>query len=95
VLSMTDMGSRMSPVRPLGSYEMAMDWRGQRADVDLRTVRGALLLSGTGALENGRLRFAGQAEAAAGYEETLGNMLNLLGQRRMVSGKNVIGLEFR
>lgn len=95
VLSMTDMGSRMSPVRPLGSYEMAMDWRGQRADVALRTVRGALLLSGSGALENGRLRFAGQAEAAAGYEETLGNMLNLLGQRRMVNGKNVIGLEFR
>lgn len=95
VLSMTDMGSRMSPVRPLGSYEMAMDWRGQQADVNLRTVRGALLLSGTGALENGRLRFSGQAEAAAGYEETLGNMLNLLGQRRMVNGKNVIGLEFR
>lgn len=95
VLAMTDMGSRMSPVRPLGSYEMAMDWRGQQADVNLRTVRGALLLSGTGALENGRLRFSGQAEAAAGYEETLGNMLNLLGQRRMVNGKNVIGLEFR
>jgi general secretion pathway protein N len=95
VLTMTDMGSRMSPVRPLGSYEMAMDWRGQQADVNLRTVRGALLLTGTGALENGRLRFSGQAEAAAGYEETLGNMLNLLGQRRMVNGKNVIGLEFR
>lgn len=95
VLAMTDMGSRMSPVRPLGSYEMAMDWRGQQADVSLRTVRGALLLSGNGALENGRLRFSGQAEAAAGYEETLGNMLNLLGQRRMVNGKNVIGLEFR
>jgi general secretion pathway protein N len=95
VLSMTDMGSRMSPVKPLGSYEMAMDWRGQQADMNLRTVRGALQLSGSGALENGRLRFSGQAGAADGYEDTLGNLLNLLGQRRMVNGKNIIALEFR
>jgi general secretion pathway protein N len=95
VLAMTDMGSRMSPIKPLGSYEMAMDWRGQQADLSLRTVRGALLLSGSGALQNGRLQFSGQAEAASGYEETLGNLLNLLGQRRMVNGKNIIALEFR
>jgi general secretion pathway protein N len=95
VLSMTDMGSRMSPIKPLGSYEMAMDWRGLQADLSLRTVRGALLLSGSGTLENGRLRFSGQAQAAEGYEETLGNLLNLLGQRRMVNGKNTIALEFR
>ena len=95
VLSLSDMASRMSPIKPLGSYEMSMDWRGQRADLALRTVRGALLLSGSGALENGRLRFSGQASAAQGYEDTLGNLLNLLGQRRMVNGKNIIALEFR
>jgi general secretion pathway protein N len=95
VLSLTDMGSRMSPVKPLGSYEVAMDWRGQQADMALRTVRGALLLSGSGTLANGRLRFSGQASAADGYEDTLGNLLNLLGQRRMVNGKNIIALEFR
>lgn len=95
VLSLTDMGSRMSPIKPLGTYEMAMDWHGQRADVVLRTVTGALLLSGNGALENGRLRFSGQAAAADKYEDTLGNLLNLLGQRRMVNGKNIIALEFR
>ena len=95
VLSMTDMGSRMSPIRPLGSYEMAFDWRGNQADLNLRTVRGALVLTGSGMLQNGRLRFSGQASAAEGYEATLGNMLNLLGQRRMVNGKNIIALEFR
>jgi general secretion pathway protein N len=95
VLSLTDMGSRMSPVKPLGSYEVAMNWRGQQADLVLRTVRGALLLSGSGTLQNGRLRFSGQAQAAEGYEDTLGNLLNLLGQRRMVNGKNIIALEFR
>lgn len=95
VLSMTDMGSRMTPVKPLGSYEMAMDWHGQQASLSLRTVRGALLLSGAGTLQDGRLSFSGQAEAAKGYEDTLGNLLNLLGQRRMVNGKNIIALEFR
>lgn len=95
VLSLSDMGSRMAPIKPLGSYEMVMDWRGAQADLTLRTVRGALLLSGAGQLQHGRLRFSGQASAADGYEDTLGTMLNLLGQRRTVNGKNVIALEFR
>lgn len=95
VLTMTDMGSRVSPVKPLGSYEMAMDWHGQDAQLNLRTLKGALLLSGAGALDRGRLTFSGQATAAEGYEESLGNLLNLLGQRRMVNGKNIIALEFK
>ncbi len=95
VLAMNDMGSRMSPVKPLGSYQLAMDWRGQQAQLSLSTVRGALLLSGSGSLERGRLQFSGQAAAADGYEATLGNLLNLLGQRRMVGGKNIIALEFK
>ena len=95
VLTMADMGSRISPVKPLGSYEMAMDWHGQDAQLSLRTLKGALLLSGAGALDRGRLTFSGQATAAEGYEESLGNLLNLLGQRRMVNGKNIIALEFK
>jgi general secretion pathway protein N len=95
VLTMNDMGSRMTPIKPLGSYELAMDWQGQQAKLNLSTVHGALLLSGTGSLDRGRLQFSGQASAASGYEETLGNLLNLLGQRRMVGGKNIIALEFK
>jgi general secretion pathway protein N len=95
LLAMNDMGSRMAPVKPLGSYELTMDWSGQQAQLSLRTVRGALLLSGTGSLDKGRFQFAGQAQAANGYEETLGNLLSLLGQRRMVGGKNIIALEFK
>lgn len=94
-LDMKDMSSRLSPIKPLGSYQMAMDWRGKDAQMKLSTVRGPLLLSGDGALENGRFRFSGQAQAADGYEDTLGNLLNLLGQRRNVGGKNIIALEFR
>ena len=95
VLTLADMGSRMAPVKPLGTYEMAMDWHGQSAQLHLNTVRGALLLSGTGTLDNGRLRFSGDAQAADGFEDTLGNLLNLLGQRRTVNGKKIIALEFK
>jgi general secretion pathway protein N len=94
-LQMQDMSSRLVPIRPLGSYQMAMDWRGQQASLALDTVKGPLLLRGSGNLDRGRFQFSGQAEAAEGYESTLGNLLNLLGQRRSVGGKNVIALEFR
>lgn len=94
-LELTDMSSRMSPLRPLGSYLLALDWHGQRAQLTLSSVKGPLLLSGAGSLDQGRFQFSGQAEAADGYEDTLANLLNLLGQRRANSEKNVIALEFR
>lgn len=94
-LELTDMSSRMSPLRPLGSYLLALDWQGQRAQLSLSSVKGPLLLSGAGSLDQGRFQFSGQAEAADGYEDTLANLLNLLGQRRANSDKNVIALEFR
>lgn len=95
-LEMTDMSSKLSPIKPLGSYQLALDWRGQQAQLDLNSVKGPLLLSGKGSLQNGRLQFSGQAQAADGYEQSLGNLLNLLGQRRPTNdGKNIIALEFR
>lgn len=94
-LEMQDMASRLSPIRPLGSYELAFDWAGSEATLNLRSLKGPLLLDGKGALHNGRLNFSGQAQAAAGYEETLASLLNLLGQRRNDSDKNIIALEFR
>ncbi|MFM9437080.1 general secretion pathway protein N [Janthinobacterium sp. CG_23.3] len=94
-LELTDMASALSAVRPLGSYELAFDWRGQQAQLGLRSLKGPLLLEGGGALVNGRLQFSGQAQAATGYEETLASLLNLLGQRRTNSDKNIIALEFR
>ncbi|MGV8891824.1 MAG: type II secretion system protein N [Burkholderiaceae bacterium] len=94
-LDIEDIASRLSPIKPLGAYLVTMEWRGQSAQVLLKTVKGPLLLNGVGALENGRLRFSGTAEAAAGDQEKLANLLNLLGQRRTVAGREVIALEFR
>lgn len=94
-LQMEDIASRLSPIKPLGAYQLIMDWRGQRAQVELTSTRGPLLLSGAGELVNGRLRFSGRAEAEEGQEERLANLLNLLGQRRRVGDKDVIALEFK
>jgi general secretion pathway protein N len=94
-LQMDDIASRLSPIKPLGAYQLIMDWRGQQALVALKTVKGPMLLSGAGSLSNGRLQFSGKAEAEAGQEEKLANLLNLLGQRRKEGGKDVIALEFK
>ena len=94
-LEMNDIASRMSPIRPLGSYNLALDWRGLQAAVTLSTTKGPLQLSGSGTLDNGRLNFSGKAEAEAGQEEKLANLLNLLGQRRREGGKDIIALEFK
>lgn len=94
-LAMNDLGSRMSPIKPLGSYDLALDWHGTQASVMLKTVKGPMLLSGSGAFTNGRLQFSGTAQAEAGQEQRLANFLNLLGQRRKEGDKEVIALEFK
>lgn len=94
-LEMNDIASRLSPVKPLGTYNLALDWRGQQASVTLKTAAGPMLLSGSGVFANGRLQFSGKAEAESGHEERLANLLNLLGQRRREGDKDVIALEFR
>jgi general secretion pathway protein N len=70
-----------------------MVWSGQEAQLDLKTASGPLLLSGSGMLENGKLHFSGKAEAEAGQEQKLANLLNLLGQRQKEGDKNVFALK--
>lgn len=94
-LEMRDIASRLSSIKPLGAYDLTMDWQGQQAQISLNSLRGPLLLSGGGMLRNGRLQFSGKAEAEAGREEQLANFLNLLGQRRQEGNKNIIALEFK
>lgn len=94
-LEMTDIASRLSPIKPLGAYNLAFDWRGRQAQLTLKTIEGPMLLNGSGTLADGHLRFSGQVEAEAGQEERLANLLNLLGQRRRVGDKDVFALELK
>ena len=94
-LSLAEMASRLSPVRPLGSYKMSFDLHGANADVSLVTESGPMMLSGSGALNAGHFQFSGKAWAQEGQETKLANLLNLLGQRRKDGDKDVIALEFK
>ncbi|MEO8343772.1 MAG: type II secretion system protein N [Gallionella sp.] len=94
-LEMNDVASRLSAIKPLGSYDLAFDWHGTEASVLLKTVKGPMLLNGSGMLSNGRLQFSGSARAEAGQEQRLANFLNLLGQRRREGDTDVIALEFK
>ena len=94
-LEIVDVASRLSPVTPLGSYNIGLEWRGTQAAVMLKTLHGPMLLSGSGEINNGRLQFSGTARAEAGQEQRLGNFLNLLGQRSKEGDTDVIALEFK
>ncbi|MCU0943072.1 MAG: type II secretion system protein N [Hydrogenophaga sp.] len=78
-----DVASRLANVRPLGSYRASLraDTDGHTAQLDLATLSGALLLQGNGQWVGGRLRFAGDAQAAPGTEAALTNLLNIVGRR--------------
>jgi len=94
-LNLSEMASRLSPVRPLGSYKMSFDLQGTDADINLVTETGPMMLSGNGAVKAGHFQFSGKAWAQEGQEAKLANLLNLLGQRRKDGDKDVIALEFK
>ncbi|MDP2162670.1 MAG: type II secretion system protein N [Hydrogenophaga sp.] len=84
VVEALDMASRLSTLRPLGSYrfELQAGGDGQTATLDLSTLRGDLLLQGNGQWVGGRLRFTGDGQAAPGREAALANLLNIMGRRQ-------------
>ncbi len=94
-LAINDLGSRLSPIRPLGSYDMAVEYHGKSASITLKTVKGPMLLSGSGVIAEGHLQFSGTAQSEPGADERLANFINLLGQRRKEGDKEVIALELK
>lgn len=83
-LDATDISSSLSTLRPMGSYRLTLEGRGagQAPPSLLVTTReGALRISGSGQWTGQALRFNGEASAAAGSEEALANLLNIIGRR--------------
>lgn len=78
-----DMTSRLSTLRPLGSYRVNLQAtpEGNSASLQLQTLNGDLQLTGNGQWLGGRLRFQGIAQAAPGRETALENLLNIIGRR--------------
>lgn len=75
------MASRLSTLRPMGSYRLTLSG-GAAPSLLLDTLEGDLRLSGAGQWVGSRLRFAGEASAAPEREAALANLLNIIGQRR-------------
>lgn len=80
-LQLQQLGTRLSTLRPLGTYRVRMQG-GDDMAFTLDTLEGSLLLQGTGQLHNGHVRFNGEASAAPDAEAALSNLLNILGQRQ-------------
>jgi len=83
-LSLIDLSSRLSTLRPMGSYRL--QFQGSTAQspmhIQLDTLDGRLQLQGQGQWAGERWRFQGEASAAPEHEAALSNLLNVLGQRR-------------
>lgn len=82
-LQALSLSSRLSTLRPLGSYRLRLS--GQDAtsglQLELDTTQGALRLVGKGQQLAGRWRFQGLAQAEPGQYPVLANILNLIGNR--------------
>lgn len=81
-LTLTDLGSRVSRVSPLGSYRLNLALGGRDASLTLATLRGPLLLEGHGRASTGSFNFNGTARAAPGFSDGLAGLLNILGSPR-------------
>lgn len=83
-LDLRGMASSLSTLDELGSYRLSVQGEpdGEATRLQLVTVGGALQLEGSGQWVASKLRFNGQASAAPGSEEALGNLLNIIGRRR-------------
>jgi general secretion pathway protein N len=79
-LDATDVSSSLSTLKPLGSYRLTLEG-GNRPTLLLNTRDGSLLLNGSGSWNGTAFRFNGEASAAAGREDALSNLLNIIGRR--------------
>ena len=89
-LQAAQMSSRLSTLRPMGSYRITVNG-GPTATVQLDTLEGPLQLSGSGQWAGSRLRFRGTASAAPEREAALSNLLNIIGRRNGASSAISIG----
>ena len=79
-LDATHISSRLSTLKPMGSYRVTL-LGGATPALQLGTLEGSLQLSGTGQWVGSKLRFDGVASAAPDRLDALSNLLNIIGRR--------------
>lgn len=80
VVTLDDMASSVSRVKPLGSYRVALQAQGGQASIDLSTSKGPLILKGNGSISQESTSFQGTATSTPEQRENLAGLLNLLGR---------------
>jgi general secretion pathway protein N len=90
-VTLTDASSRVSLVKPLGSYRVVVQAEGDSSTIDLSTLKGPLTLNGHGVLGGAATSFNGTASAAPEQRDNLAGLLNLLGRP---SGPDTVTLTF-
>ena len=79
-LEATDISSRLSTLKPMGSYLVTLAG-GPTPTLNLETISGSLRLAGNGQFVSSRLHFEGTASAAPDRIDALANLLNVIGRR--------------
>lgn len=78
----SNLSSPISPVKPLGSYEIAANLAPEGLTWTLSTTSGPLLLKGQGgAAKQSGVNFSGEASASPEAQESLIGLLSLLGKK--------------
>jgi general secretion pathway protein N len=90
-MMLDDLSSRVSFVKPLGSYRVRFQAQGTSSTLDLSTVKGPLMLTGNGTVSAASTSFQGTASAAPEQHDNLAGLLNLLGRP---SGPDTVALTF-
>lgn len=90
-MTLNDVSSRVSLVKPLGSYRVMFQAEGASSTLNLTTLKGPLMLSGNGTVSAAMTSFHGSASAAPEARDNLAGLLNLLGRP---SGPNTVMLAF-
>lgn len=90
-VTLDDMVSRVSTVKPLGSYRVVFQAQGAASTLDLSTLKGPLQLSGHGTVAGGGVSFHGEASAAPEARDNLAGLLVMLGRP---TGTGVVALDY-
>ncbi len=83
-LDAQDVSSRLSTLRPIGSYRLQLtgDGASGQPQLQLQTLEGSLKLSGRGQWNGARWGFRGQASVTPEHAPVLGNLLGIIGRRQ-------------
>ena len=91
-VTLDDMASSVSRVKPLGSYRVVFQAEGEAGTINLMTTsNGPLLLNGQGTVSKTSSAFNGSATTTPEARENLAGLLNLLGRH---TGPDTVELTF-